>query len=436
VGSLLCNAGTDPLAWWLHTADWLWRGALAFWPAIAVAAMGAAAAGVVLGGLLRRARYRAAAEASWVAITPPAVMPAGGAQMLWRALAGLMLRTRRHGLAPCHLVMEFVADEAGMRVGIWVPPSVSAAAVAQVIVGCWPGARAAVMQPPLPVWKHAGMPAAAGMVGAVCVRPGGGVWAPLIDPSRSARASAGQVDPLHAVLAALAERRGGERACAQLVVSPTGHTGRAFRGDLWWAPIVRALVRAPFLVLFWVFDLLTSPHNSHSRSPGPPPRTAHPASATEDPATAAYRKAVAVKKSRGPHLSVTLRVSLSSAGPQVSRRRELTAIVNGYDLAAPEARLRTGRLRGPVDALVTRGAGRRRDRFMVTLAEAAALWHLPDQPSLYGITDASARIRRPIRDLPRFIPNPRQRPLQPQPSPATPRHQPGTRTSSDERGAE
>ena len=48
---------------------------------------------------------------------------------------------------------------------------------------------------------------------------------------------------------------------------------------------------------------------------------------------------------------------------------------------------------------------------MITLDEAAALWHLPDEPAQYGITNATARIRRPRRDLPRY--SPRRRPDQP-----------------------
>jgi hypothetical protein len=303
--------------------------------------------------------------------------------------------------------MEFIADETGMRVGVWVPPPVSARAVAQVIVRCWPGARATVIPPPAPGSDGAGLVGAVGLVEAVCVRPAGGGWAPLIEPARSARTYPGQLDPLQSVLAALAERRGGERACAQLLVSPRRATGSSCLGGLSWQPVVRALVRAPFVVLFWVFDLLVSSHNAHSRNVGAPPRTVHPTSASEDPAIDAFRKVVMVKKAHGPHLSVTLRVSLSSAGSRVARRSGLAAIVNGYDVAAPEARLHTRRVRHPASVLRARRPGRGRDRFVVTLAEAAALWHLPAQPSLYGIPDASARTRRPLRDLPRFTPGAR-----------------------------
>jgi hypothetical protein len=84
-------------------------------------------------------------------------------------------------------------------------------------------------------------------------------------------------------------------------------------------------------------------------------------------------------------------------------------LVNGYDLAAPAAILATRPAHRAERQLSQRLPGRRRDRFLVTLDEAAALWHLPEQPAQYGIADATARIRRPRRDLPRFNPRrPRQ----------------------------
>jgi hypothetical protein len=382
---------------------------LACWPVLAVAVVGAVFTGLVLLVAVRRARDRGVAGASWVAITPPAVMPPEGPGMLWRALTGLLSRIGRGGLAPRHVAMEFIADGSGMKVGIWVPASISASAVAQVVVRCWPGARAAVIRPPLPGSPRTEMTGAAATVEAVSVYPAGGGWAPLIDPARVAPGGVGRVEPLQSVLAALAERRGGDCAYAQLVVSLPRTAAQPTLASLPWQPAVRALVRAPFAVLFWVFDLLISPHNAHRRGAGPVPRTSYPSSAaTDDPSAAAFRKTVAVKKAHGPHLLVTLRVALSSPAPQAMRRHVLGAIVNGYDLAAPQATLRTRRVQRPTSALSTRQPGRGTNRFVVTIAEAAALWHLPDQPSLYGITDASARVRRPLRDLPRFTTEPRQ----------------------------
>jgi hypothetical protein len=405
---------------------------------LTVAVLGAVFTGLVLQAAVRRARDRAVAGASWVAITPPAVMPPEGAGMLWRALTGLLSRIGCGGLAPRHVAMEFIADDSGMEVGIWVPAPISAATVAQVVVRCWPGARATVVRPPLPGSPRTEMTGAAATVEAVSVCPAGGGWAPLLEPARVAPSATAGVEPLQSVLAALAERRTGECAYAQLVVSLPRTAVQPTLASLPWQPAVRALVRAPFVVLFWVFDLLISPHNAHRGGAGPVPRTSYPSfAATDDPAAAAFRKTVGVKKAHGPHLSVTLRVALSSPAPRAMRRHVLGAIVNGYGLAAPQATLRSRPLRRPMSVLSARQPGRGRDRFVVTIAEAAALWHLPDQPSLYGITDASARVRRPRRDLPRFTTEPRQaHPGRTRSGQARPNHRARTvRIGRDQRGS-
>jgi hypothetical protein len=236
--------------------------------------------GALLAVAVRRARAEAADRASWVEITPPAVMPVDGALGLWRALAGLLSRTRR-GLAPRHLAMEFVADATGLRVGVWVPPALSASSVAEVIRRCWPGARATVIDTPPELLRNG-----AGRVTAARVLPRGGPWAPLLDPVRTTRRHASEVDGLHSVLAALADRSETESACVQLVVSPA-RTGsrRGDGGRSWLTRIALGLLKAPFLIFLAVTDMLLTKGsvNSH-QAPGD---TGTP----EDPAVAAYRKA-------------------------------------------------------------------------------------------------------------------------------------------------
>ncbi|MGH3869546.1 MAG: hypothetical protein ACRDQ4_26270 [Pseudonocardiaceae bacterium] len=371
----------------------------AWWPLLAAVAVAALTVGALLALGARRARVAAAGRASWVEITPPAVMPAEGAHGLWRALAGLLSRTRRYGLAPRHLAVEFVADATGMRVGVWVPPALSASSVAQAIGRCWPGARATIIRTPPTVSGGDG----GGRVTAAHVMPRGGAWAPLVDPTRTARRQTGEVDGLHSALAALAERGEGERACVQLVVSRAATIGRG-RGDrALWARIVLGILRAPFVVFLAVADVLFTRGSATSRP------NATTSSTPDDPAVAARRKAVEAKQAHGPHLHATLRLALCSPVSRGLRRRAVNALVNGYDLASPAATLYTRPARR-ARRLVQRRPGRGRDRFVITLDEADALWHLPDEPAQYGITDATARIRRPRRDLPRFTP--RHRPEQ------------------------
>jgi hypothetical protein len=398
VGSFLCHP-SSPWEWLSYSANWAWRTIQVWWPLLLMVAVAALAAGVLLAIAVRRARADATERASWVEITPPAVLPVDGARGLWRALEGLLSRTRRRGFAPRHLAVEFLADATGMRVGVWVPPALSARSVAEAIRRCWPGARATIGRTP-PAWDS-------GRLTAVHVLPRGGAWAPLLDATRAVRRQPGDIDPLHGVLAALAERGQAERACAQLVVSRAHTAGRRHQDHPLWARIVLGLLRLPFLVLLAAADVLLT-RGTSSR-----PRTAAngTTSTPEDPAVVARRKAIEAKQAHGPHLYTTLRLAIHSPASRSLRRRAVSAIVNGYDLTAPEASLATRRVHHPARRLSYREPGRGRDRFVITLDEAAALWHLPDEPAQYGITDATARIRRPRRDLPRY--NPTRRPDQP-----------------------
>jgi hypothetical protein len=244
-------------------------------------------------------------------------------------------------------------------------------------------------------------------VTAAHVLPRGGPWAPLLDPYRAMRRQAAEVDGLHSVLAALSDRGETDSACVQLIVS-VAHTGRP-RGDRrrpWWARIALGFLKAPFVIILAIADVFLGKGSAASHQP------AAATSTPEDPAVAAYRKAIAAKQAHGPHLQATLRLAVCSPMSRRPRRRAVNTLVNGYDLAAPAAILATRSVHRTERQLVQRLPGRRQDRFLVTLDEAAALWHLPDQPAQYGIADATARVRRPRRDLPRF--HPRRRPEQPE----------------------
>lgn len=256
---------------------------------------------------------------------------------------------------------------------------------------CWPGARASVTSTPPTVSSEVG-----GRVTAVHVVPRGGMWSPLLDPTRASRRQVTEVDGLHSVLSALAERGDGERACAQLVVSPA-YTARVSGGDrAWWAWIVLGLLKTPFVILLAVVDVMLSKGSTTSHAM--PARANTP---EENPAVVAYWKAVAAKQARGPHLHATLRLAIASPASRGARRHVVNTMANGYYQAASEARLTTRTAHHPARGLWQRLPGGRRDRFVITLDEAAALWHLPGQLAQYGITEATARVRSPRRDLPR-----------------------------------
>jgi hypothetical protein len=126
----------------------------------------------------------------------------------------------------------------------------------------------------------------------------------------------------------------------------------------------------------------------------------------------ARRRAITVKQAHGPHLRVTLRVAYSGPGSRRTHRRVVSGLAGTFDLAAPLATLRihplgsTRRTAARVDA---RRAARRRYRFAATITELAGLWHLPAEPTQYGMTDSVGRVRRPARRLPRLRRDNRER---------------------------
>lgn len=186
-------------------------------------------------------------------------------------------------------------------------------------------------------------------------------------------------------------------------------------------------------LLLDVLDLFLSRH-SGARSGGQraasnPNSAANSGQHNEDPVVTAWRRAVAAKRAHGPHLRVTLRVIHCTGtehgqrqwrGQRGQHRRAVAGLAGGFDLAAP---LTTLRLHRVGDGWGTRGTrrtrmlidqrrpARRRHRFAATITELAGLWHLPAEPTQYGMNDAVGRVRRPFRDLPRWRrPDARRRP--------------------------
>ena len=424
IGSFLCGSSTTD-GWLSALSFMLWRWLQAWWPLLIVVAVMALTAGAVLALVVRRARREARESARWVEIIPPASMPRDGAAALWHALAGLLHRTRRRGIAPRQLAVEFVADADGVRAGVWVPPALPIGPVADAIAHVWPGARVHACEPP--VWTAA-PDRPGGRVSAVEIFPAGGPWVPLTDPGpRTARVDAGDADPLRVTLARLARLGPGERACVQLIVTPERSTaGTRGGGAVWWARGLLFLLTLPIRAGLVVVDLFL-PGPSGSRASGPTVRP-HGDRTEEDPATEARRKAIALKQGHGPHLRVTLRVAYTGPGGRSLRRRAVGVLAGAFDLAAPLASWRTHTTRHAPDRLDGRRPARARHSFAATVGELAALWHLPDEPTQYGMADRVAHERPPGRDLPR---RPRRNPNPGNPNPGTPK--PGHDEEEDNR---
>ncbi|GAA5168964.1 hypothetical protein GCM10023321_63800 [Pseudonocardia eucalypti] len=388
------------------------------WP-IVVTAVAVLVAAMVVSVLFWRTRYAVAGRAEWLEITPPATYPADAAVALWRVLAGFLDRAPRRPWKPAPaLAAEFHADPAGVRAGVWVAPPLRAEHMAAAIRRVLPGAQIRHTTPP--VWYAP--------PSVLQLRPAGGRWAPLIDPAhRPSHASRDQPgdEPLRAVLDALADRQPGQQAAVQLVITPTGGPlpglvaglDRVDPAELCRNVTTFLLAGTAELLSFLVselLDLFTGSSGSTNRrgSTGTVAGASRPATATGT-RTGLMGKAADAKRTAGAHLHATLRVAVTThptntspalPGPRARRARLRLArdIAAGYDLVTTHATLHTRPARN-AERLWCRapGAG-----FNATLAELAALWHLPAQPHTYGLPAPSARNRAPARQLPR-LPLPR-----------------------------
>lgn len=173
-----------------------------------------------------------------------------------------------------------------------------------------------------------------------------------------------------------------------------------------WARTLRWAACLPLRVLVEVLALfVTSPKTTHRHGSGYAPTSRNASTSRQaaagDPVAAARRRSVVAKQARGPHLRVTLRIA--ALPPSGDRRRDPTAaIALGYTTVPDQTTLTNRRvLRGP-HRLARRTAGPGRDRFFVTVDEAAALWHLPDEPARYGLAAAPAHTREPSHGLTRI----------------------------------
>jgi hypothetical protein len=275
-------------------------------------------------------------------------------------------------------------------------------------------------------------------------------------------------EPLRAVLDALAHRGPGEQASVQLVITeatglrawlartlPATRAGRR-RG------IVGGLVRAaaPALLgtlagalaaaIVGLLDFLgPSPFSTRTPTARVTSRASIGFAGSEsraiDPGLAAARRAAEIKRASA-HLHATLRVAVSTAGPEPApgrrgrrgRRRggagAAAAIAAGFDLATTHTPLRARPARC-AETVYLRTPG---DGFPVTLAELAALWHLPTEPLLYRIAAPTAGDRGPGLGHSRITPNshrpntppPRTPPAEPGDTPSNPAASPPPPTRS------
>jgi hypothetical protein len=325
---------------------------------------GVALATTAVVALVRRARARRLSTGGRLVrvLAPPDVDPQGAAT-LWTNLVALLRPAWRRELgAQPHLGFELTASDAGLEIAWWVPDSIPAGLVERAVEAAWPGARTetVVATPPL-----IGDGVATGGVLRLAL--------PEHYPLRTDH----KVDPLRSLLGALDAMAEGESACVQLLARPV--TGRRL-ARLHKAAVARRAGRSAARTAR-VIDLLT---------PGP---AAHEPQV--DPSRAADVTEI-LGKAAQPCWAVTIRYAVATTATDrlaaARLRGRAHAVASAFSLFTGRNRLERHRLRHPAPALAARRLGR---GDLLSVAELAALAHLPTDEVVPGLARAGAKAVAP-----------------------------------------
>jgi hypothetical protein len=320
--------------------------------------------GVVAVTVARRVQARRMGEGARLVrvLTPPEVDPQGAAT-LWTNLVALLRPAWRRALGgQPHLGFELTASDGGLTIALWVPGQVPPGLVERAIEAAWPGARTET-GPAVPPLSGPGV--ATG--GALC----------LALPEHYPLRTEHKVDPLRPLLGALAGLAEGESACVQILARPV--TGRRLT-RLQRAAAARRSGR-PVTRIGRLVDLVT---------PGPSAQA--PGS---DPSRSADVADI-LDKAAQPCWTISVRYALSTtatdrqAGARLRGRAH--AVASAFALFAGRNRFERHRLAHPARVLAERRFGR---GDLVSVAELAALAHLPTDVSVPGLARAGANAVAP-----------------------------------------
>ena len=314
--------------------------------------------------LVRRGQTRRFAEGARLVqvLAPPDVDPQGAAT-LWTNLVALLRPAwrRAFGGQP-HLAFELTATDAGLTIAWWVPGSIPPGLVERAVEAAWPGARTETI------------PAGPPLVGDGVAT--GGTLALALPEHYSLRAEH-KVDPLRPLLGALGAMCEDESACVQILARPV--TGRRL-ARLHKAAAARRAGR-PATRVGRLVDLVT---------PGP---SAQPANT--DPSRSADVADI-LDKAAQPCWAICVRYALSSTATDRQAAARLRgrahAVASAFSLFAGRNRLDRHRLRHPAEVLAERRFGR---GDLVSVAELAALAHLPTDQTVPGLARAGAKAVAP-----------------------------------------
>ena len=295
---------------------------------------------------------------------PPHVEESSAAAW-WTHLVGLTAPAWKRALfGQPHLAWEYIADATGLRVQIWVPGVVPPGLVEKTIRSAWPGATITTRPATPPV------PLSAASVGGSLV---------LARPDHYPLAHRHDSDPLRALLGAVSGLRRGERVAVQVVARPV--TGRRLRLAHRAASALRG--GRSTAAQGKVFDLLTPGGSGHAR-PGELARMF--------PERAEQVRAI-LDKAAQPRFAVQIRYAVATDRPEDTARGWLRG--RAHEVASTFALYSSGHQylrRKRLHAPAARLASRRLDRgYLLSVAELAAIAHLPYDLAAPGVTRAGAR---------------------------------------------
>ena len=357
-----------------------WRHLLTgYGPPLLAAAVAVGIAVLAAGRIVKARRNRALAEsARLIEVSAPPEADSSGGESLWANLLGLHRPAlTRWWRGQEHIGFEYAATGDGVAIRMWIPKRIAPGLVEQAVEAAWPGARTTVLETATPP------------VAATGVAVEGGRLVP-------ARTSAVPLkvrfdtDPLRPLLGVFAALGHGEAGCVQILARPAAaRRVRRLRRSL--GELSGRGGARPFTLGRVLAGLVPGPAPKQNAYSSPAP--------WRDARTDADARAAAGKLA-GPLWEAEIRYAAATrpAGAGRARARgiahQIASAMNAY---AERNHLRRRRLHHPAQVLAGRGFER---GALLSVAELAALAHLPTDAVVPGLARAGARPVPPAIAIP------------------------------------
>ncbi len=309
-----------------------------------------------------------------IEISSPPVSEPAGAVVLWSQLIGLLRPVwKRFFAGQPHLVWEYLGDDSGVRIRLWVPGTIPPGMVEKAIRAAWPGATTTSELASCPLSPAAQLAGGRLMLGQA-----------EHYPLRTDHSN----DPVRSLLTAMSELRDGEQALVQILARPT--TGKRLRRAHRAAAALRgAKTSSPVGQLFDELAPTSGRHRFGDLARAFPER--------------AEQVRAILAKANQPRYQVAIRYAVASSQDNDSVRARLRG--QAHTLAGVFALFTSGHqyLRRARLIRVAKVTGSRRldTGYLLSVAELASLAHLPWDIDAPGITRAGARPVAPSPAVPR-----------------------------------